>query len=206
MGVTFFNSGFKSDLTELFPSIVLVLAGEKRFSPPNFNLKVVRIQHGSVSWMLLDALLHCWKGFAGPRLKNVMIVISKFLHYILLVTISGKRFLQQNFNLKMTRIQRGIGSWMLLDALFHYWEGSAGPCLKNVMHDVRAVCRWCHVFVVKSSPFLESDKEFCHNPSPENMNWKVADLKHGSAGVIWSSKFRLLHAKSFRQRRFGISR
>jgi hypothetical protein len=33
-GVTFFNSGFKSDPTELFPS----LAGEKRFPPPNFNL------------------------------------------------------------------------------------------------------------------------------------------------------------------------
>jgi hypothetical protein len=37
-GVTFFNSGSKSDPTELFPSIVLVIAGEKRFSPPNFNL------------------------------------------------------------------------------------------------------------------------------------------------------------------------
>jgi hypothetical protein len=42
-GVTFFNSGFKSDPTELFPSIVLVIAGEKRFPPPNFNLKIVRI-------------------------------------------------------------------------------------------------------------------------------------------------------------------
>jgi hypothetical protein len=38
MGVTFFNSGFKSDPTELFPSIVLVIEGEKRFPPPNFNL------------------------------------------------------------------------------------------------------------------------------------------------------------------------
>jgi hypothetical protein len=37
-GVTFFNSGFKSDPTELFLSIVLVIAGEKRFPPPNFNL------------------------------------------------------------------------------------------------------------------------------------------------------------------------
>jgi hypothetical protein len=27
MGVTFFNSGFKSDTTELFPSIVQVIAG-----------------------------------------------------------------------------------------------------------------------------------------------------------------------------------
>jgi hypothetical protein len=58
-GVTFFNSGFKSDPTELFPSIVLDIAGEKRFPPPNFNLKIVRIQRGCGSWMLLDALLHC---------------------------------------------------------------------------------------------------------------------------------------------------
>jgi hypothetical protein len=49
MGFTFFTSGFKSDLTELFPSIVLVIAGEKRFLLPNFNLKIVRIQHGSGS-------------------------------------------------------------------------------------------------------------------------------------------------------------
>jgi hypothetical protein len=58
-GVTFFNSGFKCDPTELFPSIVLVIASEKRFPPPNFNLKVVRIQCGNEFWMLLDALLHC---------------------------------------------------------------------------------------------------------------------------------------------------
>jgi hypothetical protein len=32
-GVTFFNSGSKSDPTELFPSIVLVMADEKRFPP-----------------------------------------------------------------------------------------------------------------------------------------------------------------------------
>jgi hypothetical protein len=57
-GVTFFNSGFKSDPTELFPSIVLVIASKKRFPPPNFNLKIVRIQSGGGSWMLLDALLH----------------------------------------------------------------------------------------------------------------------------------------------------
>jgi hypothetical protein len=58
-GVTFFNSGSKSDSTELFSSIVLVIAGEKRFPSPNFNLKIVRIQRGGRSWMLLDALLHC---------------------------------------------------------------------------------------------------------------------------------------------------
>jgi hypothetical protein len=57
--VTFFNSGFKSDPTKLFPSIVLVIVGEKRFLPPNFNLKIVRIQHGGASWMLLDVVLHC---------------------------------------------------------------------------------------------------------------------------------------------------
>jgi hypothetical protein len=49
----------KSDPTELFPSIVQVIASEKRFPPPNFNLKIVRIQGGGRSWMLLDALLHC---------------------------------------------------------------------------------------------------------------------------------------------------
>jgi hypothetical protein len=38
MGVTFFKSGFKTDPIELFPSIVLLIAGEKRFPPPNFNL------------------------------------------------------------------------------------------------------------------------------------------------------------------------
>jgi hypothetical protein len=48
-GVTFFNSGFKSDPTKLFPSILLVIAGEKRFPPPNFNLKIVRIQRGGGS-------------------------------------------------------------------------------------------------------------------------------------------------------------
>jgi hypothetical protein len=58
-GVTFFNSGFKSDPIELFPSIVLVIACEKRFPPPNFNLKIVRIQRGGGSWMLLDVVLHC---------------------------------------------------------------------------------------------------------------------------------------------------
>jgi hypothetical protein len=58
-GVIFFNSGFKSDPTELFPSIELVIACEKRFPPPNFNLKIVRIQRGGGSWMLLDAVLHC---------------------------------------------------------------------------------------------------------------------------------------------------
>jgi hypothetical protein len=58
-GVTFFNSGFKSDPTELFPSIVLVIASEKRFLPRNFNLKIVRIQRGGGSWMLLDVLLLC---------------------------------------------------------------------------------------------------------------------------------------------------
>jgi hypothetical protein len=57
--VTFFNSGFKSDPTEIFPSIVLVIAGEKKFPPLNFNLKIVRIQRGGGSWMLLDAVLHC---------------------------------------------------------------------------------------------------------------------------------------------------
>ena len=58
MVVTFFNNGFKSDPTELIPSIILVITGERRFPPLNFNLKIVRIQCGSGSWMLLDALLH----------------------------------------------------------------------------------------------------------------------------------------------------
>jgi hypothetical protein len=58
-GITFFNSGSKSDPIELFPSIVLVIAGEKRFPPPNFNLKIVRFERGGGSWMLLIALLQC---------------------------------------------------------------------------------------------------------------------------------------------------
>jgi hypothetical protein len=56
--VTFFNSGFKNDPREVFPSIVLVIGDEKRFPPPNFNLKIMRIQRGGGSWMLLDALLY----------------------------------------------------------------------------------------------------------------------------------------------------
>jgi hypothetical protein len=70
--VTFLNIGSKSDPIELFPFIVLVIAGEKRFHVPNFNLKIVRIQSGGGSWMLLDALLHCPEGSAGPCLKNIM--------------------------------------------------------------------------------------------------------------------------------------
>jgi hypothetical protein len=95
-GVTFLNSGFKSD-----PHIVV-----------SFN----STSHNKSTMVSIVA----------------SIVISKFLHYTILVTISGKRFFQENFNLKMTRIQRGVGSWMLLDALFHCWEESAGPRLKNV--------------------------------------------------------------------------
>jgi hypothetical protein len=45
----------------------------------------------------------------------ISIVISKFLHCIILVTISAKNFFQQNF--KMTRIQRGLGSWMLFSTV-----------------------------------------------------------------------------------------
>jgi hypothetical protein len=79
MEVTFFNSGSKSNpielfpsivrnielfpsivlIIKLFPSIVLIIAGEKGFPPSNFNLKIMRIQRGGGSWMLLDALLHC---------------------------------------------------------------------------------------------------------------------------------------------------
>jgi hypothetical protein len=59
MGITFFNNGSKNDPTELFPSIVLVIAGEKRFPPPNFNLKIVRIQHDlGCSFVLLKRA--CW--------------------------------------------------------------------------------------------------------------------------------------------------
>jgi hypothetical protein len=45
-----------------------------------------------------------------------LIVISKFLHCTILVTICGKSFFQQNFNLKTTRIQHGLDlgcCWML---------------------------------------------------------------------------------------------
>jgi hypothetical protein len=46
----------------------------------------------------------------------VSIVISKLLHYSILVTISAKSFFQKNFNLKWTRIQCGLDlgcCWML---------------------------------------------------------------------------------------------
>jgi hypothetical protein len=42
------------------------------------------------------------------------IVISKFLHCIILVIISVKSFFQQNFNLIWTRIQRGVGILVFL--------------------------------------------------------------------------------------------
>jgi hypothetical protein len=69
-GATFFNSGFKSDPTELFPSIVVVIAGEKRFPPPNFNLKIVRIQRGGGSWMLLDAVFALLRRVCWPALEE----------------------------------------------------------------------------------------------------------------------------------------
>jgi hypothetical protein len=69
-GATFFNSGFKSDPTELFPSIVVVIAGEKRFPPPNFNLKIVRIQRGGGSWMLLDAIFALLRRVSWPALEE----------------------------------------------------------------------------------------------------------------------------------------
>jgi hypothetical protein len=78
--VIFFNNGFNSDPTKLFPSIVQVTN----------KLTMVSIV--------------------------ASIVISKFLYYTILVTISGKRFFQQNFNLKMKRIQHGVDlgcCWML---------------------------------------------------------------------------------------------
>jgi hypothetical protein len=69
-GVTFFNSGFKSDPTELFPSIVVVIAGEKMFPPSNFNLKIVRIQRGGGSWMLLDAVFALLRRVCWPALEE----------------------------------------------------------------------------------------------------------------------------------------
>jgi hypothetical protein len=69
-GATFFNSGFKSDPTELFPSIVVVIAGEKRFPPPNFNLKIVRIQRGGGSWILLDAVFALLRRVCWPALEE----------------------------------------------------------------------------------------------------------------------------------------
>ena len=48
----------------------------KEVSPPNFNLKIVRIQCGNGSWMLLDALLYYWERYARPHLKNVIHAIK----------------------------------------------------------------------------------------------------------------------------------
>jgi hypothetical protein len=75
MRVTFFNSGFKSDPTELFPSIVS------------------------------------------------SIVISKFLHCTILVTISAKELLPTKLQFKVDKNPTWRGSWMLLDALFLVVKG-----------------------------------------------------------------------------------
>jgi hypothetical protein len=77
--------------------------------------------------------LTCLETYSDAKKRTLVsimasIVISNFLHCIILVTISGKSFFQQNFNLKWAR----IGSWMLLDVLFHFTAGSVGPPLKNV--------------------------------------------------------------------------
>ena len=52
-------------------------SSKKRFPPPNFNLKFVRTQCGLGSWMLLDALFHCWERSASPPLKNIMTCFCK---------------------------------------------------------------------------------------------------------------------------------
>jgi hypothetical protein len=41
------------------------------------------------------------------------------------------------------------GSWMLLGALFHYREGSAGPPLKNVMQ-----CKHVEIYLIMVFSFL----------------------------------------------------
>jgi hypothetical protein len=46
------------------------------------------------------------------------IVISKFLHYTILATISVKSFFQQNFNLIWTRIQSGLGILVVVGCFF----------------------------------------------------------------------------------------
>jgi hypothetical protein len=40
--------------------------------------------------------------------KGSSIVISKFLHYTILVTISGKSFFPNNFNIKLTRFEHSV--------------------------------------------------------------------------------------------------
>jgi hypothetical protein len=76
--VMFFNSGFKSDPLELFPSTC----------------------HSRLTMASIES----------------SIVISKFLHCTILVTMSAKSYFQENFNLKWIRIQHGVDlgcCWML---------------------------------------------------------------------------------------------
>jgi hypothetical protein len=61
-GVTFFNSGFKSETHRVISFYSTSHSRWKEVSFTKLNLKIVRIQHGCGSWMLLDALLHCWEG------------------------------------------------------------------------------------------------------------------------------------------------
>jgi hypothetical protein len=44
-----------------------------------------------------------------------------------------KELLPTKFQFKVDKNPTWLGSWMLLDALFHCREGSDGPPLKNVM-------------------------------------------------------------------------
>jgi hypothetical protein len=89
--------------TELFPSIVLVIAGEKTFPPPNLNLKIVRIQRGGGFWMLLDVVLHSGEGSASPRLKNVMKLTPKRPMVFWGVRVGSHRIKNMNEVLKFLR-------------------------------------------------------------------------------------------------------
>jgi TRAP-type C4-dicarboxylate transport system permease large subunit len=63
------------------------------------------------------------------------IVIAKFIHSTILVTISAKRLLPTKLQFKLDKNPTWLGSWMLLNALFHCRKGSVGLPLKNVMYN-----------------------------------------------------------------------
>jgi hypothetical protein len=45
------------------------------------------------SWMLLDAILHCWEGSVGPRLKNVMCCETKYIRKIIILNWSDRKII-----------------------------------------------------------------------------------------------------------------
>jgi hypothetical protein len=76
------------------------------------SMKTCRMGLLSIAFQVWDEIGNANKcnylSTSHSRLTVASIVISKFRHCIILVTISTKSFFQQNFNLIWTRIQHGL--------------------------------------------------------------------------------------------------